>query len=318
MIEQRVRWACNWNIIHRSPIFSKITMKLIFYKSCARFYYKLENSKILLSSSLKLNNIYTRTYTHTRNASSLAQTGPNPIPSILDPAENNQYPISQQPRFPEPEPPISSRLRFQSISRENLPSTSFLPSFLPAKRNNTADISWKGRKKARGCIYLLYWGEEGGNSASGNSYRPRCGCRMLWERQRERERGLVVAGWAVVVSTPGERRRGPRKAWRHPRRPCIPAVRILGSWRAPPATAVTRPAPRAARAASKSNYLRSYSCYLNWKESSAWGWGEDRSIREMWNDKMGEVFEGVIRRFSWSIVLIWKGLNNILARIRFF
>lgn len=128
MIEQRVRWACNWNIIHRSPIFSKITMKLIFYKSCARFYYKLENSKILLSSSLKLNNIYTRTYTHTRNASSLAQTGPNPIPSILDPAENNQYPISQQPRFPEPEPPISSRLRFQSISRENLPSTSFLPS----------------------------------------------------------------------------------------------------------------------------------------------------------------------------------------------
>lgn len=48
------------------------------------------------------------------------------------------------------------------------------------------------------------------------------------------------------------------------------------------------------------------------------GWGEDRSIREMWNDKMGEVFEGVIRRFSWSIVLIWKGLNNILARIRFF
>lgn len=103
-------------------------MKLIFYKSCARFYYKLENSKILLSSSLKLNNIYTRTYTHTRNASFPAQTGPNPIPSILDPAENNQYPISQQPRFPEPEPPISSRLRFQSISRENLPSTSFLPS----------------------------------------------------------------------------------------------------------------------------------------------------------------------------------------------
>lgn len=160
----------------------------------------------------------------------------------------------------------------------------------------------------------------GGNSASGNSYRPRRVDVECSERGRERERGLVVAGWAVVVSTPGERRRGPRKAWRHPRRPCIPAVRILGSWRAPPATAVTRPAPRAARAASKSNYLRSYSCYLNWKESSAWrrGWGEDRSIREMWNDKMGEVFEGVIRRFSWSIVLIWKGLNNILARIRFF
>lgn len=102
-------------------------MKLIFYKSCARFYYKLENSKILLSSSLKLNNIYTRTYTHTRNASSPAQTGPNPIPSILDPAENNQY-RNNRGSHQKPEPPISSRLRFQSISRENLPSTSFLPS----------------------------------------------------------------------------------------------------------------------------------------------------------------------------------------------
>lgn len=316
MIEQRVRWACNWNIIHRSPIFSKITMKLIFYKSCARFYYKLENSKILLSSSLKLNNIYTHTYTHTqRIVPSTNRPKSNPIhsrPGRKQPISNiatTAVPTrSQNPRFP-----LGSV--FNPLAGKTcLP----LPSFLPAKRNNTADISWKGRKKARGCIYLLYWGEEGGNSASGNSYRPRCGCRMLWERQRERERGLVVAGWAVVVSTPGERRRGPRKAWRHPRRPCIPAVRILGSWRAPPATAVTRPAPRAARAASKSNYLRSYSCYLNWKESSAWGWGEDRSIREMWNDKMGEVFEGVIRRFSWSIVLIWKGLNNILARIRFF
>lgn len=110
---------------------------------------------------------------------------------------------------------------------------------------------------------------------------------------------VVVAGWAVVVSTPGGRR-GPRKAWRHPRRPCIPAVRILGSWRAPPATAVTRPAPQAARAASKSNYLRSYSCYLNWKESSAggvvggWGWERrDRSIRS-------DVERISIKKGSWT------------------
>lgn len=77
----------------------------------------------------------------------------------------------------------------------------------------------------------------------------------------------MVAGWAVVVSTP-EGRQGPRKDSRHPRRPCIPVVRILGSWRAPPATAVTRRAPPAARAASKSNYLRGYLCYLNRKEVS--------------------------------------------------
>lgn len=157
MIEQRVRWACNWNIIHRSPIFSKITMKLIFYKSCARFYYKLENSKILLSSSLKLNNIYTRTYTHTRNASFPAQTGPNPIPSILDPAENNQY-RNNRGSHQKPEPPISSRLRFQSISRENLRPP--LPSF-PQNGTTPPTSREKEEKKPEGA-FICFIEERGG------------------------------------------------------------------------------------------------------------------------------------------------------------
>lgn len=164
-------------------------MKLIFYKSCARFYYKLENSKILLSSSLKLNNIYTRTYTHTRNASFPAQTGPNPIPSILDPAENNQYPISQQPRFPEPEPPISSRLRFQSISRENLPSTSFLPSF-PQNGTTPPTSREKEEKKPEGAFICFIEERRGGivrqGIRIGRDVDVECS-----ERGRERER----EGW---------------------------------------------------------------------------------------------------------------------------
>lgn len=171
-------------------------MKLIFYKSCARFYYKLENSKILLSSSLKLNNIYTRTYTHTRNASSPAQTGPNPIPSILDPAENNQYPISQQPRFPEPEPPISSRLRFQSISRENLPSTSFLPSF-PQNGTTPPTSREKEEKKPEGAFICFIEERRGGIVRQGI----RIG-RVVWmsnalreaERERERVGGCRMGG----------------------------------------------------------------------------------------------------------------------------
>lgn len=164
-------------------------MKLIFYKSCARFYYKLENSKILLSSSLKLNNIYTRTYTHTRNASSPAQTGPNPIPSILDPAENNQYPISQQPRFPEPEPPISSRLRFQSISRENLPSTSFLPSF-PQNGTTPPTSREKEEKKPEGAFICFIEERRGGIVRQGI----RIG-RVVWMSNALREAEREREGW---------------------------------------------------------------------------------------------------------------------------
>lgn len=161
-------------------------MKLIFYKSCARFYYKLENSKILLSSSLKLNNIYTRTYTHTRNASSLAQTGPNPIPSILDPAENNQY-RNNRGSHQKPEPPISSRLRFQSISRENLRPP--LPSF-PQNGTTPPTSREKEEKKPEGAFICFIEERRGGivrqGIRIGRDVDVECS-----ERGRERER----EGW---------------------------------------------------------------------------------------------------------------------------
>lgn len=162
MIEQRVRWACNWNIIHRSPIFSKITMKLIFYKSCARFYYKLENSKILLSSSLKLNNIFIHTHTHTHTQRIVPSTNrpkSNPIhsrPGRKQPISNiatTAVPTrSQNPRFP-----LGSV--FNPLAGKTCPP---LPSFLPSRKTEQHRRHLVKRKKKSQRVHLFALLRRGG------------------------------------------------------------------------------------------------------------------------------------------------------------